>query len=107
MKGVSFSLIMIFFVVSNGWHFNDPFGSSSSETYVNQQVQYFDQIIDHFTYLNPQFWKQRYFVTDTYFNKQHGPVILYICGEGICNGVADQSWTTTIAQNTNALIIAL
>lgn len=49
-------------------------------TYTNQQVQYFDQILDHYSYLPPQFWKQRYFVNSAYFDPQHGPVILYICG---------------------------
>jgi hypothetical protein len=98
----------VFLVATAGaWRFNNPFQAQAEDTFTSQQVQYFDQIIDHFTYISPQFWKQRYFVNSAYFEPSHGPILLYICGEGICNGVADQSWTSTLAQNTHGLIIAL
>lgn len=89
------------------WNFNNPYNHDPTLTYQNQRVQLFDQILDHYSYLPPQFWKQRYYVTDTYFDPKTGPILLYICGEGICNGVSDQSWTTSIAKDTKALIIAL
>lgn len=89
------------------WQFNNPFLDEQLNTYTTQQVQFFDQIVDHFSYLPPKFWKQRYYVNDAYFSDTNGPIILYICGEGICNGVSDQSWTNSIAQSTKALIIAL
>ena len=62
------------------WHFNNPFKNNEKLTYQNQRVQLFDQILDHYSYLPPQFWKQRYYVTDTYFDPKAGPIILYICG---------------------------
>lgn len=104
---LKFISIVILVIIAGAWRFNNPFETPNEDSFSSQQVQYFDQILDHFTYLHPQFWKQRYFVNNAYFDPAHGPVILYICGEGICNGVADQSWTSLIAQNTHALIIAL
>jgi hypothetical protein len=102
-------IAIVFCMVAIGkcWQFNSPYENDEILTYQNQQVQLFDQILDHYSYLPPQFWKQRYYVTDTYFDPKTGPVLLYICGEGICNGVSDQSWTATIAKDTKALIIAL
>lgn len=88
------------------WQFNNPFPQDAPAPQ-GQKVQLFDQILDHFSYLPPQFWKQRYYVTDTYFDPKTGPVLLYLCGEGICNGVSDQSWTAQLAKDTKALILAL
>lgn len=104
-----YSIVIMLWIITASycWHFNKPQGKGEVLTYQNQRVQLFDQILDHYSYLPPQFWKQRYYVTDTYFDPMTGPVLLYICGEGICNGVSDQSWTTTIAKDTKALIIAL
>lgn len=74
---------------------------------VNQQVQYFDQVLDHFSYLPPEMWKQRYFVDDSHFGHHSGPVILVLCGEGPCGGVSENSWVGKIAQENQALIISL
>lgn len=100
-------IILSLIALGQCWHFNKPFKKDEYATYQNQKVQLFDQILDHYSYLPPQFWKQRYYVTDTYFDPKTGPILLYICGEGICNGVSDQSWTTTIAKETKGLILAL
>lgn len=62
------------------WKFNNPYEKEELQSYGNQRVQLFDQILDHFSYLPPVFWKQRYYVTDTYFDPKFGPIILYICG---------------------------
>ncbi len=61
--------------------FNNPF----EEKFVNlgQDIQLFDQVIDHANYLTPSqnnTWKQRYFVYNQFFDPKNGPVILYICG---------------------------
>ena len=101
-----FVLLLCILISVHSWRFNN-YSGEAQESYGTQQVQFFDQILDHYTYLPPRFWKQRYFVNSAYFTDPNGPVILYICGEGICNGVSDQSWTASIAQNTKALIIAL
>lgn len=94
-----------------GWHFNNPFADSHradpTETYASQQLQYFDQVLDHFSYLPAKLWKQRYYVNDAHFNQNNGAVFLVICGEGPCTGVADQSWISTLAEKEQALIISL
>jgi hypothetical protein len=46
----------------------------------NQTLFWFDQVLDHFDYTSPKTWKQRYYVIDTFFDKDSGPVFLYICG---------------------------
>ena len=55
-------LIAALAVIALGWNFNNPYLQEKGLTYHQQQVQYFDQVLDHFTYLPAQFWKQRYFV---------------------------------------------
>ena len=69
------------------WNFrSNPFIAAEGEANSNQ-VQYFDQILDHFSYLPARFWKQRYFVDDSFFSHHNGPVMLVLCGEGPCGGV--------------------
>lgn len=41
-----------------------------------------DQQVDHFNGENTQTFAQRYFVNDTFWDRQKGPVFLYIGGEG-------------------------
>lgn len=100
-------LLALLALLTSCWRFNNPFLHEQPADFQSQKVQLFDQILDHFSYLPPQFWKQRYYVTDTYFDPKSGPVLLYICGEGICNGVSDQSWTAQLAKDTKALVLAL
>lgn len=74
---------------------------------MQQDIFWFDQILDHFNYQASNTWQQRYFVFDTFFNPKTGPIILYICGEGECKGISDQSFTAKIAESTSALVVAL
>lgn len=74
------ALLLCLVNISQSWQFNNPHNNNEILTYQNQRVQLFDQILDHYSYLPPQFWKQRYYVTDTYFDPKSGPVLLYICG---------------------------
>lgn len=73
-------LILALLALASCWQFNNPFLQHQPADFQNQRVQLFDQLLDHFSYLPPQFWKQRYYVTDTYFDPKTGPVLLYICG---------------------------
>jgi hypothetical protein len=45
-----------------------------------QTELYFDQIQDHYNYVDTVTWKQRYFVIEDFFNNKAGPVFVYICG---------------------------
>jgi hypothetical protein len=73
-------LLLALLVAVTAWQFNNPFQDQQQLTYVNQQVQFFDQILDHYTYLSPKFWKQRYYINNAHFTDPNGPVLLYICG---------------------------
>lgn len=73
-------LILALLALVGCWQFNNPFLNDQPADLQSQRVQLFDQILDHFSYLPPQFWKQRYYVTDTYFDPKTGPVLLYLCG---------------------------
>ena len=95
IKLVAFTLLL---VATLTWNFkSNPFRVSEELTYSNQQVQYFDQILDHYSYLPPKFWKQRYFVDDSSFSSHDGPIVLVLCGEGPCGGLPDGYWISTIA----------
>jgi len=61
------------------WKFNNPYEEKSATNNNNDQLQYFDQLLDHYSYLEPTFWKQKYYVRDTYFDHK-GPVILILGG---------------------------
>jgi pimeloyl-ACP methyl ester carboxylesterase len=87
-------------------HYSHPFSPQSGLSLPQQQVQYFDQILNHYNYANPQFWKQRYFVNSTFYTHS-GPVLLVLCGEGPCGGVPDQSWIINLAKEVHGLVIAL
>ena len=73
-----------------------------------QKEMWFDQVLDHYDYKETKFWKQRYFVIDTYFKPSVGPVFLYICGEYNCNGVPEaRQWVVLMAQRLQGLILTL
>ena len=90
--------LLLLLGIATAWNMkSNPFTFKEELSYGNQQVQYFDQILDHFSYLPPKFWKQRYFVDDSHFNDHKGPVMLILCGEGPCGGLPDGYWVSTIA----------
>lgn len=40
--------------------------------------EYFEeQLKDHFTWKTPQTWRQRYLISDSFFNHTHGPIFFY------------------------------
>jgi hypothetical protein len=53
-------------------------------------------------------WKQRYWVIDSFFNPNNGPVFIFICGEYVCQGVPSaRQWVVTMAQKLQGLILVL
>jgi len=90
-------LLLGVIVTALSWNFRaNPFRGTPEDASPNQKVQYFDQILDHFSYLPAQLWKQRYYVDETHFTHK-GPVMLIIGGEGPCGGVSETSWTYLLA----------
>ena len=55
-----------------------------SSDYKPPAEQWFDQKLDHFGNA-PGSWKQRYFVNDTFWMKDGGPVFLMLGGESEAN----------------------
>ena len=96
--------IACIFSICYGWKFNNPY-EEVVEVGGEQVVQFFDQLLDHYSYLPPIFWKQRYYVKNSFFDTHKGPVILILGGEGPCNGISETSWIASIAKQTKALII--
>lgn len=80
-----------------------------SETPLFAQTQlWFNNIVDHFNYQTSSTWRQRYWVTDNFFNPNVGPVFVFICGEYVCHGVPDsRQWVVTMAQKLQGLILVL
>ena len=63
-----------------------PFGTKLA------QPQWFKaQKLDHFSDSDTRTWEQRYFVNDTLWDQQSGPVFLMLGGEG----PADPAWLAT------------
>jgi dipeptidase len=73
-----------------------------------QEMHWFSQIVDHYDYQKEQYFKQRYWVINDYFNPKNGPVFLYICGEWECTGVPEERlWVVVLAQKLQGLILVL
>jgi len=83
-------------------------GVSRKPNMLKMTQYWFNQTLDHFNPADNTTFQQRYFVTDQYWDRQNGQVILYICGEGPCNGVPENKlFISTLAKENNALILAL
>ncbi|XP_054162819.1 putative serine protease K12H4.7 [Oppia nitens] len=75
---------------------------------VQPSEQWYDQKLNHFDPVDTRTWKQRYYVSDTFY-KRGGPVFLQLGGEG----TADPIWlvegqiATNYAKKFNALSVLL
>ena len=75
---------------------------------LKQNLFLFDQLIDHFNPEDTRTFKQKYYVTDQFWDRESGPVILYICGEGPCGGVPEkQFFISTLAEQNKAVVVSL
>ena len=72
------------------------------------EAQWIDQSVDHFGALMLT-WKQRYFVNDTYWSKESGPVFLMLGGEGPANPswIVAQTDVMKNAKKYKAMVILL
>lgn len=65
-------------------------------------------MIDHFDPLEERVWNQRYWAVDDFYKPEYGPVLLYICGEGTCNGLPNlKAWTAQLAKMFDGLVLVL
>lgn len=51
---------------------------SSSGAECSAREEWFeDQLVDHLTWNNTRIWRQRYLISDTWFDKEQGPIFFY------------------------------
>lgn len=75
---------------------------------LQSQLWFDEQLIDHFNLHDNRTYAQRYWVLDTYFDREYGPVFLYICGEYTCPGVPDErQYPVVLARKFGALLLVL
>ena len=87
---------------------NEQVDSPAAVPQYTQTEYYFDQLVDHYNYVDTVTWKQRYFHIGDFFNPQNGPVFLYICGEYTCPGIPEaRKWAITLAERTQGLVLVL
>ena len=67
----------------------------------------FSNLVDHFNYQDPQRYDQRYFECDDFFDKENGPIFLYICGEYTCSVRDDRLFPFMIGAKHKAKLVAL
>ena len=79
-------------------HLNTPVSKPVPVPPYTQTEHYFEQIVDHYDYVDVDTWKQRYFAIEDFFNPTAGPVLLYICGEYTCPGIPEaRKWAIILA----------
>jgi hypothetical protein len=79
------TFVIVLLAIAN-CRFNDklfqlyqPIGQTATPNFTQTQ-SWFTQLTDHYDYYSNRTWQQRYWVVDQFFNKETGPVLLYICG---------------------------
>jgi hypothetical protein len=114
MKGKLLILAVIIVLIVPAFNKDSPekwsmLGKEPEVQQLYEQKQYlFDQVVDHASYQNATYFKQRYWVVNDYFKPNAGPVYLFICGEYTCPGVpAARQWVITLAQRTMGLVLVV
>lgn len=73
----------------------------------NQEVQWFETKIDNFDATKKDTFKLRFWDNKQYWDKDNGPLFLYICGEWTCAPQAKGSFTDILAEKFNARLFTL
>ncbi|XP_023550535.1 probable serine protease EDA2 [Cucurbita pepo subsp. pepo] len=79
---------------------------STRSEFLTQEEFWFDQTLDHFSHYNRHKFQQRYFEFLDYFRIPDGPIFFRICGEGPCNGIAND-YLSILAKKFGAAIVSL
>ena len=66
----------------------------------------FDNIVDHFNYLDDRTYQQRYWKSDQYWDGK-GPIFLYICGEYRCTVPNTRLYPFMVGSQYNAQFLVL
>ena len=68
---------------------------------------YFENQISHFDREDTRTYQQRYWYNDKFFDKDNGPIFLYICGEWTCTPPDTQMFPMIVGADHNALLMSL
>ncbi|PKU84916.1 putative serine protease EDA2 [Dendrobium catenatum] len=90
-------------LTANGKRFRLP---TDSRAYLTQQVNWFDQTLDHFSPTDHRQFKQRYYEFLDYYDVSNGPIFLKICGESTCPGIVND-YTSVLAEKFGAALVSL
>ena len=52
-------------------------------------------------------YEQRYWINDKYWDKENGPVFVYICGEWTCSPPDDRNFWAMVGAEHGALLVSL
>ncbi|KAH7519952.1 hypothetical protein FEM48_Zijuj08G0091900 [Ziziphus jujuba var. spinosa] len=79
---------------------------SGSKNYLTTDELWFNQTLDHFSPYDHRQFSQRYYEYLDYFRIPDGPIFLRICGEGPCNGIAND-YIGVLAKKFGAAVVCL
>ncbi|KRX07315.1 hypothetical protein PPERSA_06930 [Pseudocohnilembus persalinus] len=107
-------LLAILIASSQQRFFNNPkvnnlaYDQEDEDQYDGEVYWFKEQILDHFKLGPAEHWSQRYIVQDYYFDKQNGPLFLYIGGESYAHAVSKKSnFTLCLAEEFKGIVITL
>eukprot|EP00744_Colponema_vietnamica_P002220 GILI01003534.1.p1 GENE.GILI01003534.1~~GILI01003534.1.p1 ORF type:complete len:561 (+),score=196.93 GILI01003534.1:110-1792(+) len=84
------------------------FMAAAPSNAISIETDFYDQDLDHFDASETRTYKQRFHVNRAYFDKDNGPVFLYIGGEGpLPNSSIAAGFIVEAAQRSKALIVSL
>jgi len=72
-------------------------------TETDWQVANFTNKIDHFTPSDTRTYDQRYFMNDSFWDSNSGPVFLFICGEARCKPPTTRGYPMQVCQDLKCL----
>ena len=70
-------------------------------------THYFENKLDHFNGHDERTYQQRFWYNDQHFDKEAGPVFLYICGEWTCTPPDTQMFPMMVGAEHKALLVSL
>ncbi|XP_002738015.1 thymus-specific serine protease-like [Saccoglossus kowalevskii] len=94
--------------LKNKLRWQKVFSPNSHLMYSEFEDLYLEQPLDHFDPLVTDIYEQRYWVNPTYWNKENGPVFLFIGGEGALGAYdVEEGEHVDLAKKYGALIFAV
>ncbi|XP_010489503.1 PREDICTED: probable serine protease EDA2 isoform X2 [Camelina sativa] len=79
---------------------------SRSSYYLTTNELWFNQTLDHYSHYDHRKFRQRYYEFMDYFRAPDGPMFMIICGEGPCNGIAND-YINVLAKRFEAGVVSL